>query len=211
MRRALIVLLATTVAACSARPKTPPPTPTAESAPTLRGATALVFPVQEGFVPTSDVNAQHWPADRAALDAEIAYWLAQSAPRTTWVLPAAIDKALARSPTLAVNPRALSVAVFQRAQVNRVGDPLFGDLYRIAATLNANVAVIPVAAEFLGASEAQAVLTIATAVIKPSDGTVIWFGVIAGAEKGTSQGAIASAAQAFARAFGERRPAGGNQ
>jgi hypothetical protein len=211
LKRALTILLATTLAACAARPKTPPPTPTAESAPNLRGATALVFPVQEGFVPTPDANARHWPVERAALDAEIAYWLPQAAARTTWVLPAAIDKTLARSPTLAVNPRALAVTVFQRAQVNRIGDPLFGDLYRIAATLNANIAVVPIAAEYIGASAEQAVLTIATAVIKPSDGTVIWFGVIAGKEKGmTSQSAIASAAQAFARAFADKQPGEGS-
>jgi hypothetical protein len=205
-----MLLLATMVAACNARPKTPPPPPTAESAPSLRGATALVFPVQEGSVPSPDANARHWPVERAALDAEIAFWLQQAAPRTTWQMPEAIDRAIARSPTLAVNPRALAVGAFQHAQVKRIGDPLFGDLYRIAAVLNANVAVVPVAAEYIGVDAAQAALTIATAIINPQDGTVIWFGVIAGAEKGAgSQGAVASAAQAFARAFADKQPAGG--
>ena len=165
----------------------------------------MIFPVQDGAVPSPDASARHWPVERAALDAEIGFWLEQTAPRTKWLMPEAIDRALARSPGLAINPRALSVSVFQHAQVRRIGDPLFGDLYRLAAVLSANVAVVPVGAEYIGLDAGQAVLTIAAAVINPQDGTVIWFGIIAGGEKGVdSQGAVASAAQAFARAFADK-------
>lgn len=193
-------LLLAAAAACG--PKTPPPPPGAASAPVLRGGTVLVFPVQNGFVPVADAQLEHFPADRAAVDAEIAYWLQQARPGTKWLLPETIDRTLARSPTLAIDPRALAIGAFQRAQVKRIGDPLFGDLARLAAVLNAQVALVPVAAEFIGADRETAVLNIATAVIDPTDGDVLWFGVIAGTETGAgSEAGIAAGAQAFARAF----------
>lgn len=162
----------------------------------------MVFPAQNGSVPSSDAQARHWPADRAAVDAEIAYWIQQAPQRTKWMLPAVIDRTIARSPALNIDPRSLAVGSFQRAHVKRIGDPLFGDLARLASVLSATVAVIPVAVEYIGADAATATLNIATAVIDPTDGDVLWFGVIAGTEAGPgSEAAIASAAQAFARAF----------
>ena len=162
----------------------------------------MVFPSQNGSVPSADAQARHWPADRAAVDAEIAYWIEEGPQRTKWLLPATLDRTIARSPALDIDLRELAVGSFQRAQVRRIGDPLFGDLARLAAVLNATVAVIPVAVEYIGADEATAQLHIATAVIDPTDGDVLWFGVISGSEQGVgSAAATASAAQAFARAF----------
>jgi hypothetical protein len=69
--------------------------------------------------------------------------------------------------------------------------------------------VVPVGAEIIGAQPDSANVQIATAVIDPTDGDVLWFGVIAGTEKGLrNQAAVASAAQAFARAFAGRQPSG---
>jgi hypothetical protein len=202
MSRVYAVLLTLAFATACGGPKAPPPLPTTKSAPSMRGGTVMVFPAQTGSVPTGDATARHWPADRAALDAEIAYWIQQGPQRAKWILPETIDRTLARSPALGIEPRALAVGSFQRAQVKRIGDPLFGDLARLAAVLTATVAIIPVAAEYVGAEPATAVLNIATAVIDPTDGDVLWFGIIAGTEAGAgSSAAIASAAQAFARAF----------
>lgn len=164
----------------------------------------MVFPVQDGVIPSAD-SLRHWPADRAALDAEIAYWLPQNAPRTKWILPERMDKTLARSPGMGIDIRGLAVGSFQRAQVRRIGDPLFGDLARLSAILEARLAVIPVGAEWAGAARETALLRIAAAVIDARSGDVIWFGVIEGSEQGAgSQAAVASAAQAFARAFAGR-------
>lgn len=201
------LLLALVAAGCAGRARVPPP-PAAESAPSLRGATAMVFPVQNAAVPVHDAGVRRWPADRAQVDAEIAYWLQQGTPRTKWILPETIDRTLARSPMLNINPRSLAIGSFERAQVRRIGDPLFGDLARLAAILQARLAVLPIGAEFIGASADSAVLNIATAVIDATDGDVIWFGVIASSEKGVGSAAIASAAQAFARAFADKQPAG---
>jgi len=206
----LVCMLLLGPAACAPR-RAPVPAPaSAASAPSLAGAAVLVLPVQGGTVPTRDSTAHHWAADRAALDAEIAYWLKQTAPRSKWLLYDAIDRALQRSPGLDVQPRDLAVAVFSRAQVRRIGDPLFGDIRKLAAVLDAQVAVVPVAAEFIGPSREAATLNIAAAVIA-LDADVLWFGVIAGNEPGVgSEAALASAAQAFARAFAEKKPPGDN-
>lgn len=200
------------LAACgAARPKKAPPLPGAQSAPMLSGMAVLVLPVQQGPVPAADEAARHWPADREAVDGEIGYWLQQGTPRAKYFLAPQLDKVLARSPGLAINTRALAVSSFYRAQVKRIGDPLFGDLRRLAAVLDANIAVVPVAAEFVGPSADSAALHIATAVIDALDGDVIWFGVIVGTEKGVgSDAAIASAAQAFAQAFAPRKKPGEN-
>lgn len=191
----------------------PPPAPTtapASSAPVLEGAAVLLMPVQRGMVPSPDSAAHHWPADRAALDAEIAYWLKELSPRTRWYLPDLIDRALARSPGLNVRPHELAVGIFQQAQVKRIGDPLFGDIRKLAAVFDAEIAVVPIAAEYVGRTREAATLHIAAAVIE-LDADVRWFGVITGTEAGAdSQAAMASAAQAFARAFSGRKKTGEN-
>lgn len=167
----------------------------------------LVFPVQAASLPAIDPQLKRWPADRAAVDAEIAYWFQQGTPTAKWLLPQTIDRTIQRSPTLDINPRALAVGAFQHAQVRRIGDPLFGDLARLAAVLQARIAIVPVAAEFVGVSPDSAVLSVATAVIDPTDGAVIWFGVITGKDKGAGSAvAIASAAQTFARTFAGHQP-----
>lgn len=208
MSRLGLLPLLLLLAGCAGGARVPPPPPTAESAPSLRGVTAMVFPVQNGAVPVHDPQLRRWAADRAQVDAEIAYWLQQGTPRTRWIMPETIDRTLSRSPMLNINPRGLAVGSFERAQVRRIGDPLFGDLARLAAILQAKLAVLPVGAEFVGPSADSAVLNIATAVIDATDGDVIWFGVIAGKDRGVGSAAIASAAQAFARAFADKQPAG---
>jgi hypothetical protein len=163
------------------------------------------MPVQAGAVPVADAQLRHWPADRAALDQEIGYWVQQSRP-PKWIMPERMDKLIAGSPTLDIDLRNLAVSVFSRGQVKNIGDPLFGDLARLAAVLSGQIALLPVAAEFVGADSASATLNIATAVLNATDGAVIWFGVIPGSEKGAlSQAALASGAQAFAQAFAPRK------
>jgi len=158
------------------------------------------------------VSTESWETlrampDRAALDAEIAYWLKQN-NKTRWFLGDQIDRALERSPGLDVHPRELAVGIFQRGMVERIGDPLFGDIRKLAAVFDANVAVLPVGAEYVGASRETARLQIATALIA-MDADVKWFGIIEGTESGVdSQAAIASAAQAFARAFADKKRMG---
>ena len=208
MRRLTVALLTLALlgGCAGARPRGAPPAPTTAPAPVLTGFTVMLFPTQRGPVPVADATLRHFPLAGDKLDAEIGYWLPQTAPGVKWIMPRTIQRALARSPALAVDIQNLAVGSFHRAQVKRIGDPLFGDLRRLAAVLDARMAVIPVAAEYIGATPASARVQIATAVIDALDGTVFWYGVIESAPDAIGEDvALASAAQAFARAFAGRR------
>jgi hypothetical protein len=208
MMRRLSFLLLALGAACggSKTADNAPPAPATNTpAPVLAGQTVMVFPVQRGSVPIADAAQQHYALDTDKLNAELAYWLPQLAGNAKWILPAAIQRAITRSPTLGVDMNNLAVTAFQRAQVKRIGDPLFGDLRKLAAVLDAPIAVIPVAAEFIGATEADSRAQIATAVINAMDGTVVWFGVIEGDTEARGDASIASAAQTFARKFSGKK------
>jgi hypothetical protein len=208
MKRLLLIatLFALTSGCGGARQTAAPPEPTTRPAPVLVGYKVMLLPTQRGPVPVADAQMQHFPLDGAKLDAEIAYWVPQLAGAVNWVLPNTIQRAIDRSPTLGVDMKNLPVSSFQRAQVKRIGDPLFGDLRRLAAVLDARIAVVPVAAELIGPTRAEARAQVATAVIDTFDGTVLWYGVLEG-DAGTQgdDAALASAAQAFARAFAGKR------
>jgi hypothetical protein len=187
------------------RPERAPPPPTTSPAPVMAGQTVMIFPVQYGNVPVAQATLQRFPVEKEKLDAEIAYWLPQQAGTVRWLLPSAIQRVISRSPTLGVDIKNLAVGSFQRAQVKRIGDPLYGDLRKLAAVLDARFAVIPVAAEQIGASEADARVQVATALIDALNGTVLWFGVIESAADARGEAGIASAAQAIARAFSGKK------
>lgn len=206
MRMRFPVLLSLALVACGSRSENAPPVPAATPAPTLNGQTVMIFPVQRGNVPVANPALQHFAIAEDKLDAEIAYWMPQLANGVKWTLPAAIERAITRSPSLAVDINNLAVSAFQRAQVKRVGDPLFGDLRKLAAVLDTRIAVIPVAAERIGADQQSARVQVATAVLDAMSGNVIWFGIIESDAEATSEEAgIASAAQAMARAFAGKR------
>ncbi len=206
MNRFSGLLFALVVAGCGARGENLPPTATQTPPPVLAGQPVMIFPVQRGRVPVADTAARHFAIAQEKLDAEIAYWLPQLANNVRWVMPATIQRAITRSPTLGVDINNLEVSIFQRAEVKRIGDPLFGDLRKLAAVLDTKIAVIPIAAERIGASPTNARAQIATAVIDALNGTVIWFGVIEGEADATAEeAAIASAAQALSRAFAGKR------
>jgi hypothetical protein len=140
------------------------------------------------------------------LDAEISYWLREQAPDVRWVLPETIDRTLRRTPELDIKVRELDVAVFRRAQVKRIGDPLYGDLRRIAAVHgDARLAVVPVGAEFKPTGADQGRIEVALAVIDLGFGDVIWFGVVGGEAGPPGQQTATSAAQSIAGRFGRPR------
>ena len=137
------------------------------------------------------------------LDGEIAYWLAERAPAVRWILPARIDAELRRSPVLDIRPRELAVGAFRRAEVKRIGDPLFGDIRRLAAIFEARYALVPVGAAIQPDSAGTGyAVEIAVAVIDAMNGYVGWFGVTRGdAVPALDDRAVASAAQRMADAF----------
>ena len=80
------------------------------------------------------------------------------------------------------------------------GDPLFGQLLRLGALTNSDIALIPVAigsgAQCVGGTS---VVEIAATIVNVRTGQVIWFGVVAGRPSSVADfGSVASAAEAFA-------------
>lgn len=174
-------------AACSGRqpPSADRPAP---PAPNLSGQSVMLLPVQPGRAGVPD-----------GLDEELAFWLTDQGPGVRWILPDAIDAAVARAPSLGIRPRGLAVSVFHHAEVRNIGDPLFGDLRRLGALVEARYAILPVAAGYVTRAEGARV-EVAAAIIDTLGGRVLWFGVVAGdVGEQASPALVASAAQALAR------------
>lgn len=201
--RAAVALAAIAVAAGCGPKAAPPVANETPRPPALIGATVLVLPVHPGTVPTPGVTNVNFRTDGVdGLDAEIAYWLPESAPRVKWILPPAVDRTLERSPGLNIDIRNLAVHSFRRMQVRRIGDPLFGDLRRLGAVFDTRYALIPVAAEFRATTASTGRIHIAATLIDTERGTVLWFGVVSGDEAPAGDtGITTSAAQALAGLF----------
>jgi hypothetical protein len=195
----LLLLLAGTLAACGGR-SLPAAEDRARPAPDLTGRRVMVLPVQTGA--WRGVPVPGAVLEGAELDAELGFWLPERAPRVQWVLPPELDRALARSPGLGIDLRALAVGSFRRAEVRRIGDPLYGDLRRLNALVDARWALVPVAAAFVETPGADGRVEVAAALVDTVTGEVLWFGVAGGEAGRLADGAvIATAARALARAL----------
>lgn len=134
-------------------------------------------------------------------DAELAFALGAAESGVNWVFRSSLESALERSPGLNARTTGLPVGMFLRREVSRVGDPLYGDLRRLGAVVNAEVALIPVMVVPSEPDEAGLMALESTAVmIDVRSGRVLWFGVVAG-EPGelSNPGVLASAMDRLAR------------
>ncbi len=169
-----------------------PPSPgwTSGTAPALEGVRVLLLPVQAA------------PGIQGDVDAELAFGLQDRGPGVDWVLPDEVRKILARSPGLRVPLDALPVGVFLRAQVRRVGDPLYGDLRRLGALTDATAAFLPVQARGRAATDSVgAGVEITAALVEIDSGVVLWEGVVEGLGGPGSPRALAEAVDALGRAL----------
>ncbi len=138
----------------------------------------------------------------ADFDAEAADWLVDAAPNVHWVGAAKVEAALARNPALAIDPHALAVGDFARMRLRSIGDPLFGDLRRMAALVDARLALVPVRIAFVPVDSAHGRLEATAALIDTFGGDVLWYAVVAGEVRPEPDGrAVATAARALARAL----------
>jgi len=173
---------------CASRPSPPGPGEARGVLPDLRGQRVLVLPVQlrDGL------------PHEALADAELAYALRTVGPAVEWIFPPDIDALLARSPGVSASIRDLPVGVFLRAEVRRIGDPLYGDLRRLSTLTGAGMAVIPVELRYSDVGAYR----ITAALVSLRSGHVDWFGVVEG-EVGLAEdpGALASATERLARAL----------
>jgi hypothetical protein len=159
--------------------------------PDLRGRRVLLLPVQQVLGVRGDA------------DAELIFTLEDLGRDVDWILEKEVTDVLARSPAIDTRTRGLPVGRFLMAEVRRVGDPLYGLLRRLAALVDAEAILIPVAASFepnqlVEGSTPRVRLTLA--LIEPRSGRVVWFGVEEGGDfpQGDPRG-LASAAENIAR------------
>jgi hypothetical protein len=187
----LLSLLALTTAACGLRTDTPPPGPGWErgGVPDLRGARVLLLPVQGVSGTGLDV------------DAELLYALRSAGPSVRWMAGEELQEIAARAGRLGADPQNLPVAVFEAGEVRRVGDPLFGELYRLAAMTDAGYALLPITVQAEGPdADGLVALNLNAALLDPRSGQVLWQGILQGtAGEAGSPGPLASAAEALAQ------------
>jgi hypothetical protein len=136
-------------------------------------------------------------------DAELAFGLTGRGKDIDWVFEEEVKRVLAGSPGLDTRTRGLPIGVFYQAEVERVGDPLYGQLRRMAGILNADAVLIPLAATY----EANTTMIgtgprvrFMVTVIDPRTGRVAWFGIEEGEEFAQDDPrALASAVDQVAR------------
>ncbi len=135
----------------------------------------------------------------AELDRELAFALSQIGDRVAWLLPDQLGDALARSPGTGLQLEGLPVEGFLSGELRRVGDPLFGNVYRLGALVDATYALVPVRARSV-VSESGQVVEISATVLEVRTGRVLWFGVVEGtAGPPGDPASAASAVEALAR------------
>lgn len=205
--RVTLLFAGLALCSCSVRPAPPAADTQQRPFPDLSGQAVMLLPVQAnvplvGVPAAADTAVPPTPLTdvaRAALEAELAYWLPASVPRARWSLPADIVRAAERSPMLAVFPRALPVQPFLRARLEAIGDPLYGDLRKVGTLTDARVALLPVGAVFIPEQGGGGRVHMAVALIDTLGGAVLWYGVVAG-DSGARDDAhvVASAARALA-------------
>ncbi len=156
--------------------------------PDLRGRRVMVYPVQ---------LRQGVPGE---VDPEIAFAFRGRGSEIDWVFPEELRATLDRAPIIESTVDGLPVGVFLGAEVDRVGDPLYGQIRRLAELVRSDIAIIPVAIRS-GAEGAAgvSVVEIVSAVLDVRTGRVMWTGVVAGRPGPVSDfGSVASAVERLA-------------
>jgi hypothetical protein len=173
---------------CAGQAAPPEPGTSQGAPPDLRGRRVMVLPVQDIRGVVGDA------------DAELAFGLRGRGSSVDWILPDRLEGALARAPGLDTRVHGLAVGAFSAAEVRRVGDPLYGELRRLAALVDAEAALLPVWAEAVTVPGEGTAVRFAVAVVDVRTGRVLWFGVAEGGHHpvGDPRG-LASAVDALAR------------
>ena len=156
--------------------------------PDLRGRQVMVFPVQIRAGVPGDASP------------EIVFALRARGAVVDWIFPDELEALLARSPSVDSAVTGLPVGIFLRAQVERIGDPLFGQLRRLGGLTGSDIALIPVAVRAgTESSGGASVVEIAATIVNVRNGQVIWFGIVAGRPGSVADfGSVASAVEVLA-------------
>ena len=187
-----VLALLPILAACGGG-SAPPPEPGTSTgfAPNLDGRRVILLPVQQVMGVPGDPSA------------ELAFALTDRGQDVDWIPWSEVDDALARSPALDANTRDLPVGLFAQAEVERVGDPLFGQLRRMAGLVDADLILLPVSATWEpnpAVVDATPRVRFTVALIVPRTGRVMWYGLEEGEDYPRDDPrALASAAERLAQ------------
>ena len=162
------------IAACGGGTSPPPqPGQTRGSAPDIRGRRVILLPFQQVMGVAGDP------------DAELAYRLKEVGVGVDWIEEEEVTEVLQRTPGMEARTRGLPVGQFLLAEVRRIGDPLYGHLRRMAAVVDADAVLVPVAATFQtndAVVESEPRVRLTLALIEPRTGQVVWFAVDEGGD-----------------------------
>lgn len=174
--------------ACSGKPGEPPsPGVSVGVMPSLRGATILLLPVQRKIGVGPEV------------DSELAYALRLRGPDTEWVGPEQIRRVTAQA-VMDVPIDRLPIDMFFRAEVDRVGDPVYGMLRRVSALTDAEMALIPLGVSVRQPTdEVEEAIEVMATLIDIRTGRVFWIGTEEGVGDATDPGTLATAMESLAR------------
>ena len=177
------------LSACFLRPSPPTAGDGRGRVPSLLGVKVMVLPVQSKVGITGDAES------------ELVYALNARGAGVDWIMPTTLRTQLARNPALNVPLEDLPVGAFLVTQVNRIGDPLYGYMRRMAAISGAQVALVPVEVRVRATTAKRpGAVEMVVALVNVVNGTVAWFGVVQGdAGDGSNPAALASAADVLAR------------
>ena len=183
-----LVVASLLLAACASGSRPSGPGETRGAVPDLRGRRVLVLPVQLRNGVPSDLT----------FDEETEYALRNRSEQVSWAFPSDVAEILRRSPTVQADPHNLPVGIFLQAEVNRIGDPLYGEVRRLATLAGATVVIIPIQLRY-GADGAYHLLT---TLLNPVTGRVLWLATIDG-EPGPPESPVtlATLADAYSRAL----------
>lgn len=186
-----VLLLAALSAACGGRTADPPgPGTTSGFPPDLRGRRVLVLPVQQNLGVRGDP------------DAELAFGLRDRDVTVTWIFPDEVEEVMQRSPGIPAEVRGLPVGQFLMAEVQRVGDPLYGNLRRLSALVAADAVLLPVQMSLESEPGPQPTVRVWTALIEARSGRVLWFSILDGEAFGADDPrGLASAVDEVARSL----------
>lgn len=189
--RRLAVGLLTVLAACAGNTEPPQPGESRGFPPDLRGRRVMLLPVQHNLGIPGDPSA------------ELAFAFSGRTSEVEWVLEEEVQEILGRSPGIRADTRGLPVGAFLQAEVDRIGDPLYGQIRRMAGLVDADIVVLPIAASFEADPEVEDStprVRLTAAILDPRSGRVAWFGVEEGEDfPREDPRALASAAERLAR------------
>lgn len=162
---------------------TPAPLP---PPPDLTGAVVMLLPSQ----------------GQARLDPELAFWLQERSPRTTWILPDRLQPVVDRSPGWRVQLDALPPGFVEVGGRRRATGQLYDHMRRLGAMVDARLALIPYPAPAPVADSAGIALELTGVLVDVVGGRVVWHGTVRGASVPPgAEPSPASAAEALARAL----------